>query len=371
MIKKITYIVLGLVVASCGASTDKSAELSQLKKQKEELELKIEKLQVELKSEGVKQAEYASMVNIEQYNGVEFKHFIEVQGMIETDNNILIPVQTPGIVRSVFVKEGDKVAKGQVLAQVDSDLITRGIDELKISLDLATTVFKRQERLWKQKIGSEVQYLQAKTQKESLDKKLQSLNKQLEMTKIIAPINGTIDELLVKEGEMAAPGKGAVRIVNISDLKIIASLSEAYVNDVNKGDVVSINIPSLKVTSSEKVMSVAKVINSSNRTFSIEVKAPCVKNIKPNMLTILSVNDYTKADAIVVPMNILQNTGKDFFVFKAVEKDSKWYAVKTIVKPGKYYNNQIEILEGVNKGDFLVTFGFQQISDGSLLTISK
>jgi RND family efflux transporter MFP subunit len=371
MIKKISYIALALFVASCGASTDKRGELSTLKKQRDEISKQITRLQAEIKNEGGVAEEHSTSVKVKQYNGVEFKHFIEVQGLVESDNNILIPVQAPGLVRGIFVKEGDKVVEGQVLAQIDSDLITRGICELKIGLDLATTVYERQSRLWKQKIGSEIQYLQAKSQKESLTMKLQSLNKQLEMTKVIAPISGTIDKVFLKEGEMAGAGKGAVRIVNVSDLKITASLSEAYVNDINRGADVIVTIPSLNIVRTVKIISVAKVIDPKNRTFGIEIKAPVVKDIKPNMLTVLKVNDYTKADAILVPMNIMQNTGKDYFVFKAIEKNGKWYAKKTFVKPGKYYHNQIELLEGVSKGDLLITFGFQQISDGSLLTISK
>ncbi|MGB5989940.1 MAG: efflux RND transporter periplasmic adaptor subunit [Marinifilaceae bacterium] len=371
MIKKISYIVLGLFVASCGTSDNKGKQLSDLKKQRDELSQQIVKLTSELRKENGSQVEHSSMVDIKQYSGVEFKHYIDVQGLIESDNNILIPAQSPGLVRRIFVKEGDKVHKGKVLAQIDSDLILRGIKELKISLELATTVCERQTRLWNKKIGSEIQYLQAKTQKESLEMKLQSLNKQLEMSRIIAPISGTIDHILIKEGEMAAAGKGAIRIVNVSDLKITASLSEIYINDIKKGDDVAITIPSLNKLVNDKVISVAKVIDPKNRTFNIEIAAPELKNIKPNMLTVLRVNDYTKADAILVPMNILQNTGKKFFVFKAVQKDGKWHAKKAFVKPGKYYNNQIELLEGVDEGDYLVTFGFQQISDGSLLTISK
>jgi len=371
MLKRFSYIVIGLVVASCGSSTDKRAELTDLKKQRDELTAKIVKLEAEVKKEAGVEIEHATTVTVKQFTSEEFKHYIEVQGLVESDNNILIPVQSPGLVRKIHVKEGDKVKKGQILAQIDSELVERGIEELKISLDLATTVCERQDRLWAQHIGSEIQYLQAKSQKSSLEKKMSGLMKQLEMTKIIAPINGTVDAIILKEGEMAGTGMGAIRIVNVSDLKITAALSEAYVNDVNRGDIVSINIPSLGVKSSEKVTSVAKVINPKNRTFGFEVKAPVVKNIKPNMLTVLSVNDYTKANAIVVPMNILQNTGKRYFVFKAVERNGKWYAKKTFVKPGKYYKNMIELLEGVKEGDHLVTFGFQQISDGSLLNISK
>ena len=371
MLKRFSYIVIGLLVASCGASTDKRAELSDLKKQRGELNEKIAILEAEMKKEAGPAIEHATTVTVEQFKGDMFKHYIEVQGLVESDNNILIPVQSPGVVRDIYVEEGDVVKKGQVLAQIDPDLIKRGIEELSASLDLAKTVCERQDRLWEQKIGSEVQYLQARTQKISLEKKMLSLVKQLEMTKIIAPIDGTVDKIILKKGEMAGAGMGAIRVVNISDLKITAALSEAYVNDVNKGDVVSIRIPSLGTKSSEKIISVAKVIDPKNRTFGFEVKAPVVKNLKPNMLTVLSVNDYTKEKAIVVPMNILQNTGKEYFVFKAVNKDGKWYAEKTFVKPGKYYNNMIELVEGVNEGDYLVTFGFQQISNGSLLKISK
>jgi RND family efflux transporter MFP subunit len=371
MIKKISYIVLGIFFASCGTSENKGKQLSDLKKQRDVLTKQIVKLTSEVKKENGTQVEHASMVDIKQYSGVEFKHYIDVQGLVESDNNILIPAQSPGLVRRIYIDEGDRVHKGQILAQIDSDLVIRGIKELKISIELATTVYERQTRLWEKKIGSEIQFLQAKSQKESLEMKLQSLNKQLEMTKIIAPISGTIDHILIKEGEMAAAGRGAIRIVNVSDLKITASLSEIYINDVNSGDDVAITFPSLNKVANDKIVSVAKVIDPKNRTFNIEVAAPELKNLKPNMLTVLRVNDYTKADAILVPMNIMQNTGKKFFVFKAVQKDGKWHAKKTFVTPGKYYNNQIELLKGVNKGVYLVTFGFQQISDGSLLTISK
>lgn len=371
MLKKISYIIIGLILASCGASTDKKADLANLKKQREELTTLIKKLEIEVKSTAGPVKEHATMVSIKQYKSVPFKHFVEVQGVVESDNNILIPVQSPGLVRKIYVKEGVKVKKGQILAQIDSDLISRGIQELKVSLELATTVYERQERLWNQKIGSEVQYLQAKTQKESLDIKLSSLNKQLEMTKVLSPINGTVDEIIIREGEMAGAGMPAIRVVNVSDLKITADLSETYINDIQQGDMVSVSIPSIANNSVEKVMAVAKVINPKNRTFGIEIDAPSSKNIKPNMHTVLSINDYSKDNAIVVPINIMQNSGTNFFVFRAVQIDGKWYAKKTFVKPGKYYNNMIELLEGVNHGDYLITFGFQQVSDGSLLKVSK
>ena len=370
--KKIAYIILGLMIASCSSKTDKSGELKNLKKERDKLNIEIAKLEKDLSNNKVNGNEISIAVSVERMVADEFKHYLEVQGLVESDNNIMIPVQSSGLVRNIYVKEGDKVKKGDILAQIDSDIVERTIAEVKTGLDFAKTVFERQQRLWDQKIGSEVQYLKAKTDKESLERKLSTLEKQLEMTRVKAPIDGTIDEIVIKEGELAGAGMGAIRIVRVSDLTIKAALSEAYINDVRKGDVVNVNIPVLNKSYSQSITSVAKVIDPDNRTFSVELKVPQqAEGVKPNMLTVLTINDYTNDAAVTVPINILQNTGSRYFLFKAEQKNGKWYARKQFVKAGKYYNNIIEILEGVNAGDYVVTFGFQQLTDGQLLDIKK
>lgn len=370
--KKVIYIILGLIIASCSSKTDKNGELKNLKKQREKLSVEISRLEKEISKNPGTKVEYSVAVSVNKMVANEFKHYIEVQGLVESDNNIMLPAQSSGVVRKIYVKEGDKVNKGDILAQIDPDIVERTIAEVKTGLTLAKTVFERQQRLWDQKIGSEVQYLMAKTDKESLERKLSTLQKQLEMTRVKAPISGTIDEVIIKEGELAAAGMGAIRIVKVSDLKIKAALSEAYINDVKKGDVVSINIPVLNKKYSQNITSVAKVIDPNNRTFNVELKVPKnTEGIKPNMLAVLTINDYTSTEAVTVPLNVLQNTGSSFFLFKAVEKNGKWYAKKQPVKGGKYYNNTIEILEGVKAGEFVVTFGFQQLADGQLLDIKK
>lgn len=370
--KKIAYIIMGFILVSCSSKTDKNGELRNLKQQRDKITKEIAKLEKELANNPAKTLEHSVAVSIMKLKAEEFKHYIEVQGLIESDNNIMIPAESSGVVRKIYVKEGDKVRKGQVLAQIDSDIVVRTIAEVKTGLALATTVFERQQRLWDQKIGSEVQYLQAKTEKESLENKLSTLQKQLEMTRIVAPISGNIDAVDIKEGELAAAGKGVIRIVKVSELKIKAALSETYINDVKRGDMVNVNIPSIDKKYTQDISSVAKVIDPNNRTFNVELKVPKnTEGVKPNMLTVLTINDYTNEQAITVPMNVLQTTGSRVFLFKAVEKNGKWYAKKVFVKAGKYYNNMIEITEGLNAGDVVVTFGFQQLGDGQLLDIKK
>ncbi|MCT4600460.1 MAG: efflux RND transporter periplasmic adaptor subunit [Marinifilaceae bacterium] len=370
MLKRILYVGVAMVMFSCGSS-DTRSQLSELKKERDNLDSKIKKLELQLKKSNGKSVEQSITVNVAKLIPQEFNHYIKVQGVIESDNNIFIPVQTPGIVTKIYVEEGDKVRKGQVLAQIDADLIKRSIEEIKVSLKLAKTVYERQSRLWEKKIGSEVQYLNSKTQKESLELKLAGLKKRLEMSKIIAPIGGTVDDIRLKEGEMAGAGASGIRVVSVSDLKIKSELSEQYINDISKADKVNVYIPSLNSKTEESVESVGKVIDPANRTFQLEIKAPKVDGIKPNMNAVLGVNDYTNPEALMVSLDIIQRTGDAFFLFTAKEKNGKWYASKTNVKVGKYYNNMIEVLDGLSEGDFIISFGYQHVSDGSLLSIRK
>lgn len=370
MLKRILYVGVAMVMFSCGSS-DTRSQLSKLKKERDNINSKIEKLEFKLKQTGGKAIEQSITVNVSKLISQEFNHYIKVQGIIESDNNIFIPVQTPGIVTKIYVDEGDKVRKGQILAQIDADLIKRSIEEIKVSLKLANTVYERQSRLWSKKIGSEVQFLNSKTQKESLDLKLAGLQKRLEMSKIISPITGTVDDIRLKEGEMASVGNSGVRVVNVSDLKIKSELSEQYVNDISKLDKVNVYIPSINIHTEESVESVGKVIDPKNRTFQLEIKAPKVTGIRPNMNAVLGVNDYTNPKALMVSLDIIQRTGDAFFLFTAKEKNGKWYANKTNVTVGKYYNNMIEIVDGLAEGDYIISFGYQHVSDGSLLSIRK
>lgn len=371
-------IILGMFMVSCG-SNDLEVKLRELESQRDDLSAQIEELKNEIaqnngKSEHVK----ISYVKLQKVKPELFQHFIKIQGTIESDNNILIPPQSAGIVKKIYVEQGDKVTKGKLLAELDGAIYESNIQELKTSLELAKTVFERQDRLWKKKIGSEVQYLQAKAAKEGLEQRLASVNEQYKLTKITSPISGTIDQIVIKEGEMASPQFGAIRVVQLSDLKIKAFLSENYISVLKVGDLVDVNIPVLKKNLKLKIDAVSQVIDPKNRTINIEVIIPKSEpDIKPNMLAVLTINDYENPKALTVPLDVVQKTGENMFLFIAKEqKESSlnssgknWSVEKRFVEPGRYYNEKIEIKTGLNVNEHVVVFGFQDLADAQTVQL--
>jgi len=309
-------------------------------------------------------------VATEQVQPGTFKHFIEVQGTVESDKNIFIPAETPGIVRKINVDEGDKVTMGQILAVLDGTILERTIEEIELNLDLATTVYERQKRLWDQNIGSEIQYLQAKNAKENMERRLATVNEQYDMTKIKSPISGLVDEIVIKEGEMAMAGFGAIRVVQYSDLIIKANISEKYIHNISKGDSVYITIPGLGHNFANTLDNVSQVINPDTRTFSVEVDIPKdMINIRHNMLAVLNINDYTNKQALTIPANAVQDNGREEFIFIATKNSDNWIASKKVIKPGKYYNNRVEILENLLAGDRVITVGYQDLANGQIITV--
>jgi RND family efflux transporter MFP subunit len=374
MYKKLGLILLSILVFSCGTQ-DKRAQLERLKNQRAELDEQIKKLEEEIANGGDSSfvLEKLKPVKITEIKSSMFKHYIEIQGTIESDNNIFVPPQFGGVVTKIYVKEGDRVSSGQLLAELDGTILLKSIDQLKTGLDLATTVYERQKRLWDQKIGSEIQYLQAKANKESLEKQLVTVQEQYKLTKITAPISGIVDEIKIKEGEAAAPGFGAIRIVQLSNLKIKASLSDSYVGRVTKNDEVKVLIPALDKEFNLTIDNVSQAIDANNRTFSIEIRIPGKeKGIKPNMLAVLTINDYSNDDALIVPLNVLQKTAEEeSFLFVAAKNSDNWTVKKRFVKPGQYYKDSIEILEGLTTGENVVTFGFNDLADDQSVIISE
>lgn len=375
--KKITiFLFLTILTISC-SSGNKQAQIAKLEAQRDALTEEIEQLKQSIFQEnGEIENEKIKYVEIIQIEPRIFKHYIKVQGIIESNNNIFTPPQASGIVKKIYVQKGEKVLKGQLLAELDGSIYESTIMELETNMELATTIFERQERLWNKKIGSEIQYLQAKTNKESLGKRLITVNEQYKLTKIFAPISGTVDEVNIKVGEAAAAGIGAIRIVQLSDLKITAVLSENYISQVKKKDSVHVHIPVLDKSLNMTIKAVSQVIDPENRTFNIELKIPENKfSIKPNMLAVLTINDYTNPAAITVPVNIIQRTSNKQFIF-VTNEDSEFSGEKfevemRYVKTGKYYDNLVEITEGLTAGEIVVFFGFQDLADGQIVMVSN
>ena len=294
-----------------------------------------------------------------------FNNYIDIQGRIDADENVAVNAEMPGTISKVNVHLGDEVSTGQTLAEMDSKMIQQGIAELQNGLDLATTMFDKQKNLWEQKIGTEMQFLQAKNQKESLEKKMSTLQEQLRMTKIISPINGIVDAVDVKLGQATMPGLPAIRVVNMNSLKVKGEVAESYLAKVKSGNDVVVILPDMNDTVKTKISYAAKVISPLNRTFTITVNLDGKKDYHPNQIAIIKIIDYSNAKAFVVPVGAIQKAEEGSFVFIADGSKAK----KVKVKVGKMYNGRAEILEGLKEGDKFISKGFQELNDGETVKL--
>ena len=373
MKKALLFITAIAFLASCGSSNNsdkKQAQLEELKKQQAELAIKIKDLEAAIAAEG-KTTDNTKYKNVVVTNAAlqSFAHYLDIQGKIDAEENITISAKMPATVTKILVKAGKQVKTGELLAELDNSTIIAGIEELKTGMQLANTLYEKQKALWDQKIGTEVQYLQAKSQKESLDKKLASLYEQLDMTKIKSPINGTIDEVMLRIGQATAPGAPGIRIVNMGTLKAKAEVAEAYAGRIKEGNEVKINFPDTKKEISARVTYSGKVINAMNRSFSVEASLEGNQDLHPNMLAILKIADYRNDSAIVVPINTVQNSEEGQYVMVVKQNGSKYTAERRTVKPGLSYNGNVEILSGLKTGDKVITTGYQDLNQGDALII--
>ncbi len=369
--KYLALLGMSLILVACGPSSEE-AQLARLEGQRDALTEEIEILKQEIAQKsrpGVKREKLMN-VKISQVEKGRFQHFIQVQGTVESDNNVLIASQSSGIVKKIHVNAGNKITKGQLLAELDGSILESSIAEVENGLKLAETIFERQQRLWDKNIGSEIEFLQARNNKVGLEKRLATLKEQYKMTKIFTPLSGTVDEILIKEGEMAVAGMGAVRVVQLSNLKIKVDLSEVYISRVKINDFVHVKIPATGREFDLSVDAVSQVIDPENRTFQIEMKVPKSEvGIKPNMLSVLTINDYTNDEALIVPLNIVQETGQEQFIFVAEQINGDWISRRRSINTGNSYIDRAEISSGLQEGEYVVTFGYQNLADGQKLAV--
>ena len=380
---KNNYLIIALTVlaVACGAPTDDNQNLEAKKKDLEaarkefaSLKEKIEKLEKEISEEDstFQQTENAILVSTFIAEKKPFEHKVEVRGAVESRKNVLISAQTIGEVERVHVREGQQVTKGQVLVSQNADVTRNSIAELKTSLELANSVYEKQSKLWEQKIGTEIQYLQAKNNKESLDRKLATAYAQLDMAIVKAPFSGTIDELPAREGEVASPGIPLVRIVSQQDMYIKADVSERFIGKFKAGDPVEIYFPTLDKKVASKVASVGQVINPENRTFVVEVALPRIDfNVKPNQVTVLELRDYVSEATLAVPTRIIQRDEDGQFIFVVDDRGERKLARKVHVVTGISYNSQTEILEGLEGSELIVDQGYRDLTEGVEVNLSK
>lgn len=375
--KKILLLSVFALLAACSqkentASIESilaSKDLAKIQAKKAELQAQMAQLDDALKVLDTAKAE--ALVSIEKVKDTVFNHYLEIQGNVDTKENILVQPEVPGVLVSLNVKAGQHVSKGQILGRVDDGGGSQQLASLENQYNLAKTTFERQKNLWNQKIGSEIQFLNAQTQMVSAQKAVAQAKAQLAKTLIRAPFSGTIDEVFVERGEVvAASAQGLMRIVNLGNMYVSTSVPETYIGKFKVGTEVSVEIASIGKTYTGKVRQIANNINPNNRTFAIEVAVPNKENLlRPNQVAKLKITDYTNKKAIVVPTNVIQEDGqKNQFVYVADQvKGQKAVAKKTIVKAGQSAGNVTEILSGLSAEDQIVTEGANTISEGMKL----
>jgi RND family efflux transporter MFP subunit len=368
--KKIVISLFAIaLLASCSSKTDdiesKRQELQQYKQQHHELAQKIEALEKELSSAEEEEVIKVKVVELEEN---DFEHFIEVNGNVEAEYNVNVSPESVGVIEAVFAKEGQHVSKGEVLAKLKTETLQRSIDQLKIQLALATTNYNRQKNLWDQNIGSEMQYLEAKTNMESLQKQIEGLESQIEMSEVRSPVDGVVDVVYQEKGDIGSPQTPFAKVVNIGQLKIYADVSEAYLTKVHTGDQVKVFFPAISKELETSIKQIGNVIDPNSRTFRIrlDINNPG-KAIKPNLRAVIKIRDYVAQNAIVVPTLYVKEDFTGKYTYVAEDSGNNNIAKKVYVTTGVTNNNMTEVVSGLSAGMKIISEGYNQIANGSVI----
>ena len=385
MKKIFSLLIVVLLLASCENKKNQSVEdllntndLKQIRKKKSELDSEQQEIafqikQLETKIKELDPQEKVSLITTLIVKEEVFKHFVELQGNVNTKQNLIIYPEYSGILTRVFVKDGQQVSKGQKLAKIDDGGLRQQITQLQIQADLAKTTFERQERLWNQKIGSEIQYLQAKSTYESQQEAVSQLQQQIGKTIVRAPFSGTIDDVITEQGSVVTIGQSQLfRIVNLEDMYIEINVPERYISSIIQGKDVLVDFPILGKTINAKVRQAGNFINPANRTFKIEVAVPNKdKTIKPNLTAKLKINDYTNEKVILIPQSIIsENAEGQQYVYTIKDKnENKASAKRVIIETGKTQGDYIEVLSGLQNGNEIIDEGARSVKDGQEVKI--
>ena len=380
--KKI-FIIVSSLIFSCESENKSVSEviasnnIELIKLKREEINNKQQEIYkklnlIDLKLNELENNSKNPIVSTSRIIKQDFNHYVELQGDVKSEKIISIYPEFSGIVNEIFVKSGESVDKGQILATIDDGGLKQQLSQLQITYNLAKTTYERQERLWGQKIGSEIQYLESKSMFEAQSKAIEQLTKQLNKTIIKAPFSGIIDNVIVKKGEVVYPARSNLMLlINMQEMYVESKVPENYINSITKGKDVVIEAPMLNIALKSKIRLVANYINPLNRTYRIEAEIP--KNnykIKPNLNVKLKVNDYTSEDAILIMLNHINiDSNNDEYVYKIINKDGKNYALKTIIETGKNNGNFIEVLKGLTENDEIVSEGARKITNNSEVKI--
>lgn len=387
--KKTLLIFTSILLAQCGSSDKQTTaelieggNLAAIQTKKTEVVKTINAMQNELTllNEAIGEIDTQQqflLVSAVTIQSTVYTHFADFQGTLETEKNIVVYPEIPGLLKSIHVSEGQKVKKGQLMATLSDSGLVDQLEQMELQLKLAKTTYKRQNRLWEQKIGSEIQYLQAKTQFKSLEKSVAQMKDQVAKTKLVAPFDGIIDHIIADAGSNMGPGMTPVlRIINLDDMKVTASIPEAHLPNITMNTPVVMDIPVIGKTLNAKITSVGNFINPNNRSFRIEINLQNEgQELKPNMTVQLRINDYQNPAALMVASkNILEDQAGAYYVYtlEAVTgKADTFKTIKTFVTLGKSSNNYTEILSGIKAGDRLVEDGIRLLEDQQLVNVTQ
>ena len=385
MKKVILIIFTAIITFSCGEgaksveSIVESGNLSELRAKKKEITVKQQEInaQLEMLSEAIAAKDTLKKVPLITTfiaKKVVFDHYLQLQGNVMTKKNIIVYPEMSGVLTSVYVKEGQAVSKGQILAKIDDGGLGQQVAQLEIQADLAKTTFERQDRLWSQKIGSEIEYLQAKSNYEAQQKAVSQLQSQLAKTSIKAPFSGIVDDIITEQGTVVAPGQSEIlRIVNLNDMYIETDVPESYLTTVTRNKQVIVDIPVLGKTVEATIRQAGNFINPDNRTFKVEIAVPNKdKSIKPNLTAKLKINDYTNGEAILIPQSIIsENAEGQQYIYIVTDKkeNNEAIAKKTIIETGLTQGDVIEVVKGCEDGAEIIQEGARTVKDGQTVEI--
>lgn len=373
MKKRIIYfITAGILVASCAAPQTDS-ELDKLIVKRDSLKTALAEINLKIQELDTAITTVSPIVSAQKVLIQDFIHQVEVPGTVETDQHALINAESSGVIQTIHVREGDYVSKGQTLVTIDSEILSSTMDELKTSLDLAEYMFEKQKELRDKGVGVEIEYEQAKNQKLALEQKIKTLSSQKGKTIVRAPFSGVVDDIMVNQGEMAAPQIPLLRIVNNSAVTVNATLSESLLGKVNVGTAVEMTFPSLNDTTIISAITIkGNYIDPTNRTFRIQIEIKNNKILLPNQFAEVKVTDFDRKDAVVINSeSILQDTRNNNYVYRLVPADEagKYKVEKVLITVVKKFEGQACIEGEVKQGDLLVVKGAKGITDTDLVTI--
>jgi RND family efflux transporter MFP subunit len=375
LMKHLFSLLIFSLVLSCGTSDKESQSLTDLKTKKTALKEQMDRMGTELKEIEIAISELDTLKKLMSVTSIkaevkDFNHYVEVQGTVKADKTIDLHAEMGGTVMAILVKEGQKVSKGQLLATLDSDVIDNSVLQLDTQLALATTTFERQARLWEQNIGSEIQYLQAKAQKEGLENSVKSLKAQARKMKIIAPFSGIIDQIYTKTGELTSPQKPFLKLVNLNKVYVESEVTETYLNSIKKDTKVLLNFRSIGTSVEASVSQVGNFINPSNRSFKMRIDLKNPNNeLKANLLADIKINDF-KANGTVIPTRLVQrDRDNKTFVYTIEPKENNHKVIKTYVTEVMNYDNQSYISDGLVPNSILVDKGARLVNNNEEVTL--